>query len=154
MIDAADAGADATIDDGPGGRWFWLGLAAGWSVMAWAAWGILADHDATNPSGLARWALGGALLHDLVLAPVVLLVGAILARRLPASVRGPISGALALSGIVVLFAYPLVRGFGRHEQNSSTLPLDYTTNVVVVVGLVWLATLAVIVVRIARRRRS
>ena len=59
-----------------GGRWFWLGLAVGWTVMAYALWGVFADHDATNPPGLARWVLGGALAHDVLIAPAVLLVGA------------------------------------------------------------------------------
>jgi hypothetical protein len=147
-----DAG-DAGVDRGPGGRWFWLGLAAGWSVMAFAVWGIFADRDATNPAGLARWALGGALAHDLLLAPAVLLIGAVLARWLPPSVRGPISGALALTGTAVLFAYPSVRGCGHHELNPSTLPLDYRTNVLTVVGLIWVATVSIIVIRTARRGR-
>ena len=153
MEPGPDDERDAVVVHEPGGRWFWLGLVVGWAVMAYAVWGIFIDHDATNPTGLARWVLGGALAHDLLLAPAVLLLGAVLARWLPGSVRGPITGALALSGIVVLFAFPLVRGYGRHELNPSTLPLDYGTNVAVVVGLIWIAALAIIVVRSARRNR-
>jgi hypothetical protein len=72
--------------------------------------------------------------------------------RVPARVRGALAGALALSAIVVAFSIPLVRAYGRHELNSSTLPHDYLANVVVVLVVIWSIGIAVVVWRCLRAR--
>jgi hypothetical protein len=133
---------------------FWIGLAIGGSVMAYAVWGISRDQVGANPPGLVRYVLGAAILHDAIVAPVVAVIGLALAWILPARVRGPILGALFLSAVVALFAYPLVGAFGRHELNASTLPLDYGPNLALVIGLVWAAAAVVVATRLVRDRRS
>ena len=40
-------------DEGPRTRWFWVGLALGWAVMAYGIWGALANADRTEPIQLA-----------------------------------------------------------------------------------------------------
>lgn len=148
-----DGVGNGDVERDPGGWWFWVGLVVGWATMAFGLRGVLDDHDATNPAGLARWVLGGAVAHDAVVAPLVLLVGTWLGRWLPASVRGPVRGALVLTAIVVVYSYPLLRGFGRRELNASTLPGDYPTSVAMVVGLIWSASAALVALRALRRRR-
>ena len=54
---------------------------------------------------------------------------------------------------MLVFSYPLLRGYGRHPLNSSTLPLDYTTNVIIVIAAIWIIAIVVIVVRTLRRGR-
>lgn len=146
--------ASTGLEEPDGGPAFWVGLVLGWSVMAYAVWGAIQSFPADQQVELATWLLGSALAHDAVLAPVVTVAGLLLARVLPRSVRGPVLGALALSGIVVLFSWSALRGFGRRDANPSILPHDYTTNVTVVIAIVWAVALAVVVVRLARGRRS
>lgn len=135
------------------GASFWLGLALGWALMAYALRGVFDEYDNTNPPQLVRWVVGAALLHDLLLAPVVTALAVLLAKVLPRSARGPVIGALALSALVAVFSVPLVRTFGRRALNSSTLPLDYGRNVVIVLVGIWLVAAVMVVVRWIRGRR-
>jgi len=134
-------------------RWpFWLGLAIGWAVIAYAVWGIFDQSGGTNPPQLARWVFGSLVVHDALIAPIATVGGLVLAWFLPSLVRGPILGALALSLIVWVFSIPLVRAYGRHAGNSSTLPSDYGRNVWIVIAAIWVSALAVIVIRWSRSR--
>jgi hypothetical protein len=141
-------------DASPHGALFWAGAAVGWAVMAFAGWGILGDPGATNPPQLVRWVVGAALVHDLLVAPIVTAVAVLLALRAPAWWGRPVGWAVAASAVVVLFAVPLVRGFGKHELNASALPRDYTANLIGVVAMIWAATALTITVRALRRRRA
>lgn len=132
------------------GASFWVGLAVGWAVMGYGVWGVLDESDLTRPPDLALWVVGAAIAHDALLAPVVAVVGVALAAVLPRWVRGPVRAALAVSGVVVLFAYPALRGFGRRQGNPSILPLDYQRNVLLVLAVVWV----VAAVAAAVRRRA
>jgi hypothetical protein len=131
---------------------FWLGLVAGWAIIGYAVTGIWQDREGTNPTGLARWFVGLLAAHDLVVAPLVAIIVGLLAWRLPRRLRGPILGALALSAVLTVFAWPNVRGYGRRPLNSSALPWDYGRNLALVLAGVWVAAGAVILVRAARGR--
>lgn len=140
-------------DEGPRTRWFWVGLAVGWALMAYGIWGALANADRTEPIQLAAYVIGAAVLHDAIVVPVVVAVGWLASRWLPPAARGPVRGALALSAILVVFAYPLVRRLGAHPTNSSALPLHYGPNLALVLGVVWIVTVVLVVARFRRQRR-
>jgi hypothetical protein len=146
----------STTDDRPTyGATFWIGLAIGWGVMGYAFLGI-----ATNvwledrPMKVAVWVLAGLVAHDLLIAPMVTAVGLAMAWFLPRWLRGPVAGALALSGLVLLFSYPLLRAFGRRHVNPSILPQDYGRNVALLLAIIWSIALVVIAVRVIGRRSS
>ena len=129
---------------------FWISAAIGWAVIAWGVIGILSNSLDTRPANLAKFVVGGALLHDLLVAPVAVLVGVLIARTVPAPARGPVQAALAVSAIIALFAYPLVRGYGLAANNPTSLPHNYGLNLVVVLGVVWAVTAAAVVMRLKR----
>jgi len=139
-----------------GGRtWvFWSGLLAGWTVMGYALWGTFDQQGATKPPELLRWVLGSLVIHDALVAPVATIAGMVLVRVLPRVVRGPVIGALALSAIVWIFSIPLVRAYGRHGGNSSTLPQDYGRNVWLVIAAIWCVSFVLVAVQVLRRRRA
>ena len=111
----------------------------GWAVIGYAVVGMLEQRLADGPPAkLATWVLGGLIVHDALLAPFVTVVGLVLAWLLPRWLRGPVAGAAALSGLVLLFSYPLLRAFGRRPSNTSILPLDYSRNVAFVLAFIWL----------------
>jgi len=133
---------------------FWLSAACGWAVIAYGVWGLVHHHLDTRPTNYAKFAVGGALIHDLLFAPVVLLAGVAIAHTVRGPARAPVQAALIVSGCVVLYAFPLIRGYGHAAHNPSSLPHNYTANVVLVLAGVWLVATATIVVRSVATRRS
>jgi RsiW-degrading membrane proteinase PrsW (M82 family) len=51
---------------------------------------------------------------------------------------------LVLTATVALFSYPLVRAYGLAAHNPTSLPHNYALNLMIVLGLVWSATAAVL----------
>ena len=136
-------------------RWFVPALVVGWVIIGMALVGMVRDTSRTKPTELVRYVLGFALLHDLVVAPLVVLVGWLLTRFVPSVARGPVRGALALSALVAVFSWPLLRRYGEHATNNSALPLDYGRTVPIVLAAIWAVALTIIAVRIViARRRS
>ena len=89
--------------------------------------------------------VGGALLHDLLVAPVVILVGVAVARTVPGRARAVVQAALVVTAVVALFSYPLVRAYGLAANNPTSLPHNYAANLALVLGLVWtVAALAIL----------
>ena len=132
----------------PAGPRFWISAAVGWAVIGWGVYGIFSNSLDTRPANLAKFVVGGALLHDLLVAPVVILAGVLIARAVPARARGPVQAALVVSGIVALFAWPLVRAYGLAANNPTSLPHNYGLNLLVVLGVVWAVAAGTVVLKL------
>jgi hypothetical protein len=135
------------------GAGFWLSAVVGWAVIAIGLRGIFEKHVDTRPGQLARFVVGGALLHDLFVAPLVILAAVLLARAVPGRARPFVQAAVMVSAVVALFAYPLVRAYGLAANNPTSLPHNYGANLLVVLGVVW-AVVAVLALRRLRRARK
>ena len=130
---------------------FWASAAAGWALILWGVRGALHHRIDTRPGQLARFLLGGALAHDLLLAPVVLLVGVAVARSVGGRRRAPLQAALFISGTLALFTYPELRGYAHALHNPTSLPHNYTADLIVVLGAVVVGTVAAALVSASRR---
>jgi hypothetical protein len=150
------AEADPAPDRPPahGSPVFWAGLVLGWAIMAYGIWGFLSHAHETAPHRTVWWILGSAVAHDALVAPVVTVVGLLIAACLPRWARGPVAAGVAASGIVLAFSYPLLRHFGRRADNPSILPLDYPRNVAVVLSVIWVVAVGALVVRRRTERRG
>lgn len=132
---------------------FWLSAAAGWAIIGYGLRGLFHHHLDTRPANLAKFTIGGAVIHDLIFAPLVLAAGVIISRAVPAAIRGVVQAALIVSGSLVLFSYPLVRGYGRAAHNPSSLPHDYGVNLAIVLAAVWAVAAGVVLARTLRRHQ-
>jgi hypothetical protein len=143
--------------DGGAGPLFWVSAAIGWAVILGVGLrGIFAHRIDTRPANLARFVVGGALLHDLLIAPVVIVLGLLVVRAVPGRARAPVQAALAVSAIVALFSYPLVRAYGLSTHNPTSEPHNYARNLIFVLAFVWVVAAATAVRRLrpaAGRRR-
>ncbi|MFF3246603.1 hypothetical protein ACFYWY_23380 [Streptomyces sp. NPDC002870] len=83
---------------------------------------------------VALWLAGAIVLHDGIIAPLVLGVGLLLAA-VPA--RGTVRGGLVVAGCLTMIALPPLLRPGA-PTNPSALPLDYLRN--------WLLLLAAVAV--------
>lgn len=114
-------------------------VGAGLAALGYGLLGLV-----TNVSVIGYLLFAAAVLfgHDLLVAPVVLLLGRLL-RRL-----GRLwGGALVVSGLVTLVALPYLLGLGYRATNPSALPLDYRRGLFVTLGAVWLGTAALALLR-------
>lgn len=101
-------------------------------------------------TGVLVWLGGAVVLHDALIAPLVLLVGLVLVRG---GVRGPVRGALMVSGALTMVALPVLLRPGR-PANSSVLPLDYSRNwLIALVAVTTVTALVLAARRFAHRRR-
>lgn len=132
------------------GALFWISAGAGWAVIAFALRGIVQHSLDTRPASLARFVAGGALLHDLVVAPLVILAGVLVARSVPARARAAVQAALVVSATVALFSYPLVRAYGLAANNPTSLPHNYFANLLVVLGVVWAIAAVAVILRLRK----
>jgi hypothetical protein len=99
----------------------------------------LLDLGLGNLADATVWLVGGVVLHDGVLAPVTIAVGALLARAWSRRVPGPVVAGLVVLGTVTVVAVPVLGRFGARSDNPTLLDRDY------VLGWLVLATLTVVV---------
>ncbi|MHB8670620.1 MAG: hypothetical protein ACYDAD_08690 [Acidimicrobiales bacterium] len=144
----------APVEDHGRSRLFWPSVVVGWSVMTWALLGLLRQHRDTNPVALGRLFLGLNLVHDLLLAPLVLVAGVFVRRLTPRRARGPVQAALLCTGVLLLVSEPFVRGYGRRRANPSILPNNYGHGLVVVLVGVWTVAMLIIAGDALSRRRG
>ncbi|MDQ3752953.1 MAG: hypothetical protein M3333_08705 [Actinomycetota bacterium] len=119
----------------------------GWLIMSYGVYGLMINAARTHPSSWLLWFLGGIVVHDFLIAPVVISVGVIVSRAVPDDFRGPVQGALVAGGIVTLTALPYVLGFGRSSSNLSALPNNYATALLTLLLVITGVAVALIVLR-------
>lgn len=132
------------------GAGFWVALAIGVAIMAFALRGAIDNWSATNPPELLRWMIGLLLVHDVVVAPVVAAITLPLSRRGSAWWARPVASGLAATAVVLAFSLPLVRRFGERKSNPSALPRDYGSALLLVLVTIWSAVVLTVAIR-ARR---
>ena len=118
-----------------------LGLYGGWLVLS-------RGHDLLN---LVLWLAGGVVLHDGVLALVVLAAGTAAVRVLPRPAKAPAVVGFVVLGSVTLLAVPVLGRFGARPDNPSLLDRDYTVGWLVLAGLVVVCVVAASLVGSRRR---
>lgn len=147
--------AQAQTAAAKGGWGFWLSATVGWVVIAAGLRGIVENSVQTRPGDLARFVVGGALLHDLLVAPLVIGAAAVVVgRAVPKRARAVVQAALVVSAVVALFSYPLVRAYGLATNNPTSLPHDYAANLLAVLGVVWATAAVLVLVRLRASRGS
>jgi hypothetical protein len=97
---------------------------------------------------VALWLAGAIVLHDGIIAPLVLGIGLLLAA-VPA--RGAVRGALVVAGCLTMVALPVLLRPGR-PTNPSALPLDYLRNWLLVLAAVAVLTGVLLLARRLLRR--
>ncbi|MBO2453067.1 hypothetical protein J4573_38655 [Actinomadura barringtoniae] len=128
----------------------WPAYSIGAMAIAYGAYGIASQADKTHPFSYLLWLAGSVALHDALIAPVVLLAGA-LTGLLKESFRTPLRTALALAAVTTLVTLPTLLAFGRRKDNPSILPLDYPRGLLIVLAVIAATTL---IVSVLSRRRA
>ena len=139
----------------PGGRGFWAAVVVGGLVMAWGVrLYLVATPDLDRRVDFVAWLVGLDLAHDLVLAPVIVAIGYLVSRLVPAPARAAVQVALILSGTVLLVGLlPLTGSAGN--GNPTIQPIRYGPPITAVILTIWLtAGAATLLARPRRRSRG
>jgi hypothetical protein len=104
----------------------------GVAVLGYGGWLLLSRQDLVDVREVVLWAAVAVVLHDAVLAPLVLALGWV-ARRL---VAGRLAAAavvvLVVLGPVALAAIPVLGRYGTEPGNATLLARDYPQGLIVV----------------------
>lgn len=101
-------------------------------------WGYLPYIKKIN---FAEWLIGGVLLHDIVIANVLLLIGWVLVKALPARIRGFAQGALVVIGLTGSMAFFVIWRQGTASSPGlALLEQNYVTNYAIIVAVVVVVT--------------
>jgi hypothetical protein len=127
-----------------------LRVTTGAAGVALIGVGVFLLMDVRDLTDALVWLGGAVVVHDLVIAPVVLLAGLLLVRD---GARRPVRGTLLVMGALTAVALPVLLRPGR-TANSSVLPLDYPRNWLIALGAVAAVTAIWSTVRgLGRKRR-
>ena len=124
----------------------------GWVAILIGLFGIFDHGSQADPLRVFRLLIGLNIFNDAVVVPVVLGVGFAAHRWVPRWLLVPTQVWLIICGVVSLYAYPLVGGFGRKPSQPSELPFNYSHNLLIVLSCITLFC-AGLAVRAWRRQR-
>lgn len=110
---------------------------AGVGLGLWGLW-LMRDFSPEQLTSEAFWLAGGVLLHDAVLAPIVVVIGVVAARWLPGRFRPAACVAFLIWGTLTIAFVPVLSGQGGKADNETILGRPY-----------WLSWLAMTMILVA-----
>lgn len=119
-------------------RGFWVALALGGGVLAFGAIGFVRDTPFARVREVAAWVVGADLLHDFLIAPLILAV-VCLCGKVPTNLRTVVRSGVLASLLVIAFGWPGLRGYGARPDNATIHPLNSTTAVLTSLAIAWSA---------------
>jgi hypothetical protein len=110
-------------------------------AIGYGALRILTDSKDTKPIALLKWLIGSLLVHDLLIAPVVIGIGWLLARFVPPRARAFAQAGLVSGGLVGALGVLLIWRQGKSSARSlALLQQNYTANLLVLLVIIAVVT--------------
>ncbi len=134
-------------------RWRYALVAAGVLLLLYGGVRLVVEVPESLP-GLVLWMVGTVVIHDGLLAPLVVGVGWLLARTVPPRSRRYVQAALVVGGLITVIAIPLIARRGTQPPAKALLLQNYGANLAILLGLVAALNLAAYLVTAARDRYS
>jgi hypothetical protein len=101
---------------------------------------------------LALWLIGALIIHDVLLAPAVIGVGAALRLYVPDRGRRYLQFALIMAAIVTVIAVPMIYRAHTQPPAKALLLQDFGINLTVLLAAIGCGTLIAYAIRVARDR--
>lgn len=131
-------------------------IVAGIGFGLWGLW-LMRDFTHQQLSSAGWWFAGGVVLHDAVLAPIVVGIGVAASRALPGHFRSSTATAFLLWGTLTIAFLPTLSGEGGKTGNDTILGKPYVLSWVILTGVLVVAAFVAAHVRrrqLARRGRT
>jgi hypothetical protein len=138
---------------------FWVSAAVGAAIVGFGLRGLLVNEPRGAASAL-RWLVGSALVVDLIVIPALTLIGWVARRMVPTWTWPVVRAALIVSGVLVLFALPLVTDQGGTPGNPTVRPRNYVEGLAVAlawtwaIAAAWLLSIRLVAGRVGSRRTA
>ena len=120
--------------------------AAGVAGVLWGAW-LLSDDGSERLLSAALWLAGAVVLHDAVLAPVVVLLGVLATRWLPPRHRAVVAIAFLVWGTLTVAVANVLAGVGGKPDMESLLNRPYVSAWLVLTGAIVAGVSAFVMIR-------
>ena len=101
---------------------------------------------------LALWLIGVLIIHDGLLSPAVVGLGALLRRYVPDRGRRYLQFGLIMAAMVTVIAIPMIYRAKREPPSKALLLQDFSTNLTLLLAVLGGATLVAYAIRVARDR--
>ena len=134
-----------------GGARFWGAALVGLGIVAFGLRGLLQSDVVGSAWSWARAVVVGLIVHDGLIAPAVGLTSVVLLNMVGSRARPVVQGTLIVLASTIVISIPALTGAGRNPRNTSILPHDYAGNLALVCGLIVLAGLTCLALRLRRR---
>lgn len=99
-------------------------IAVGVLMGLWGLW-LVRDFRFDQLRSAVTWLAGGVVVHDAILAPLVVGIGVILVRVVPVYARKPVAVGLILWGTVTIAVANVLSGMGGKPDNDTILNRPY-----------------------------
>jgi hypothetical protein len=110
------------------------------------------------PSGdliaLFLWLAAALLIHDGLLAPVIVGVGTLVRKAVPPRARRYLQGGLVTGALITVIALPLIKRQNSQPRVKAILQQNFSANLAVLLGIVAGGALALYAVRVLRDRQQ
>jgi hypothetical protein len=131
------------------GRWRIVFGSAGIALGLFGIGRLVTQIPVASLVGLALWLIAALVIHDGILSPSVLAVGA-LVSRVPPRGRRYLQAGLIMSAMVTVLAVPMIYRAGSEPASKALLDQNFTGNLAVLLGIIGGATLLAYAIRVAR----
>jgi cation transport ATPase len=114
-------------------RWRVVLIGVGLLLLLVGGITLLNDVNPKRYIGIASWFLGALIIHDGIIAFVVVGINVALrraGRRVPLPVLLILQGAIVVGAIMALIVFPEIMKQAIGTGNATLLPLDYARNLV------------------------
>jgi len=126
----------------------------GVAALGYGVWLIARWPTHTKPIRLATWLLGALVLHDGILVPATLIVGAVVTLTVRSRARRYLQGFLIVAAVVTVVTVPLVIREGMAQPGQALLTQDYRSHLMWVLAAVGGVCLLAYLIRVARDRSA
>jgi hypothetical protein len=111
----------------------------------------------TRYTGLLVWLIGSVIVHDAIIAPLVVVAALAVrrtGRRVPAAVIALVQSAVVVGVVMSMIVVPEIVAKAKGPKNETVLPFDYAGRLGVMWLVIVLLTALAVVVYLVRTRRQ
>jgi hypothetical protein len=125
--------------------------------IVYGAWVMVGTVRPQSIWGLATWLLGAVIIHDAIIAPVVVAISIAMrrvGRRIPPAVIAIVQGAVVVGSVFTLVVVPEIIRRAKVPNNDTVLPFDYASRLVVLWAAIVVITALVVALYLRRTSRQ